>query len=100
MLPPEEVILDMKKLHNLASAGNAFAVPLVVAEGRINSQDSWRLELKAFDDQHCFDFRRWHSQQGEEPHPSPKGLMLSIKHLPEIAAAFADAAAIVHPGEP
>tara|TARA_R110000823_G_scaffold224484_1_gene352493 strand:- start:314 stop:586 length:273 start_codon:yes stop_codon:yes gene_type:complete len=90
----------MKKLHNPALAGNAFAMPLVVAEGRINSEHSWRLELKAFGDQHCFDFRRWHSPQGEEPRPSRKGLMLSTQHLPEIAAAFADAAAIVDPGEP
>lgn len=90
----------MKQLHNPASAGNAFAVPLVVAEGRINSQYNWRLELKAFGDKHYFDFRRWHSPQGEEPRPSPKGLMLSTQHLPEIAAAFADAAAIVDPGEP
>lgn len=92
--------LDMKKLHNPALTGNAFAMPLVVAEGRINSQDSWRLELKAFGDQHCFDFRRWHSPQDEEPQASAKGLMLSIKHLTAIAAAFVEAAAMVDAGEP
>lgn len=90
----------MKKLHNPALAGNAFAMPLVVAEGPINGQDSWRLELKAFGDQHCFDIRRWHSPQDEDPQPTAKGLMLSIKHLPAIAAAFAEAAAMVDLGEP
>ena len=90
----------MTKLNNPASAGNAFLVPLLVAEGRINSQDGWRLELKAFGNQHCFDLRRWHSPPDDEPRPSPKGLMLSIKHLPAIAAAFVEAAAMVDAGEP
>jgi|AntAceMinimDraft_5_1070358.scaffolds.fasta_scaffold66447_2 hypothetical protein len=90
----------MTNSNNPTLAGNAFAMPLVVAEGQINSQDSWRLELRAFGDQHCFDFRRWHSPQDEEPQPSTKGLMLSIKHLPAIAAAFTEAAAMIDPGEP
>ena len=90
----------MRKITNPAFAGNALAMPLVIAEAPINSQYQWRLELKAFGDSCYFDFRRWHTPSDGEPQPTSKGLMLSIKHLPAIAAAFAEAADMVDPGEP
>lgn len=90
----------MRKLTNPAFAGNALAMSLVVAEAPINSHYQWRLELSAVGDNHTFDLRRWCTPSDGEPHPTSKGLMLSIKHLPAIAAAFAAAADMVDPGEP
>lgn len=90
----------MRKLTIPAFAGNALTMPLVVAEAPINSLYQWRLELVAFGDKRNFDLRRWHTPSGGEPQPMQQGIMLSIKHLPKIAAAFAEAADMVDPGEP
>ncbi len=89
----------MYKMTNPAPAGKALSVPLFVAEGRINQDDVWRLELVAFGVVHCFDLRRWSAPSGEIAAPSTKGLTLSIKHLRAIAAAFDDAVAMTDSGE-
>jgi hypothetical protein len=90
----------MRNLTNPAFAGNALGMPLVVAEAPINNHYQWRLELNAVGDSRTFDLRRWHTPSDGEPRPTSKGLMLPIKHLPAIAAAFAEAADMVDPGEP
>lgn len=90
----------MCKLTTPVFAGIGTAMPLIVAEAPINSQYQWRLELRAFGDSYNFDLRRWGTPSDGEPYPTSKGLMLSIKHLPAIAAAFAEAVDMVDPGEP
>jgi hypothetical protein len=71
----------------------AAALPIVVAEWDRNSREVVRVSLDRFNGCNTIDVRTWYRAADGSPRPSKSGITLSIKHLPAMAAALAQALA-------
>ena len=63
----------------------------IIAEWRRNDRETVRVSLGQFKDQPIVDVRVWWRNDAGELRPSRRGLTLSVRHLPTLARALADA---------
>jgi hypothetical protein len=71
--------------------GDAQALPLTVAEWPRNARETIRVRLDRFNGRHTVDVRCWWTDKNGELKPGRSGITISVRHLPQIAQAFADA---------
>jgi hypothetical protein len=76
----------------------------IVSEWPINARENLRVRLDVYQGREVLDIRRWYAGGGLEHKPG-RGLSISVKHLPALAAALisalsqAEAAGLLPPME-
>lgn len=74
-----------------ASSQGTVALPRVIASIPKNRRETIRIEISEFKGQRLIGLRVWWAGEDGEQHPSSKGLSTSIKNLPALARALAEA---------
>jgi Transcriptional Coactivator p15 (PC4) len=64
---------------------------IVVAEWRRNSRETLRVSLDRYNDAYTVDCRSWFKANDGALKPTRSGLTVSVRHLPTLAKALADA---------
>jgi hypothetical protein len=72
---------------------NIRDVPIVVAQWPRNSRDTVMVRIDQFNSTMVVDIREWWMSQAGELKPGPKGITMSVRHLPALACALAQAEA-------
>lgn len=73
---------------NRQRAKSDDAEPLIVAEWSVNRREIARVTIEKFKDTWLISCRKWFEAEGGELRPSKRGIALSAKHLPQLAAAM------------
>jgi hypothetical protein len=63
----------------------------IIADISKNGRETIRVELDEYNDAQLVSARVWFAGEDGELKPTRKGLSVAVKHLPALAAAFADA---------
>lgn len=75
----------------LPDSNAGLAEPIVISVWAKNSRETLQVRLDAFKGQAVIDARAWYSGRDGELKPGRGGLTVSVKHLPDLAAALAKA---------
>jgi hypothetical protein len=67
------------------------ALPIIIAEWPKNGRENIRVSLGKFQSNHTIDLRLWYSAEDGTMRPGNKGITVSVKHLPQLANALAEA---------
>ncbi len=60
--------------------------PTIIGEIRLNARDVARVDLSSFNGRPVVSVREWYSKgEGDDLKPTPKGITLSVEHLPTLA---------------
>lgn len=73
------------------SSQGAPALPRLIASIQKNGRETIRVEISEFKGRPLIGLRVWWAAEDGGQHPSSKGLSTSIKNLPALARALADA---------
>lgn len=77
--------------------GNApmDAAPKIIPEWELNRREILRVEIHEFKGTQIIGVRKWFRTADGELAPGKDGINLSLKHLPRLASAVAEALAVV-----
>jgi Transcriptional Coactivator p15 (PC4) len=73
---------------------NSDADALMVAEWAVNQREIVRVSIEQYKDTWLVNCRKWFESENGELRPSRRGIALSVRNLPRLAAAFANAVSI------
>lgn len=72
---------------------NIGDLPIVIARWQRNARDTVMVRIDQFNGNSVVDIRTWWLSQTGELRPGPKGITMSVQHLPALACALAKAEA-------
>jgi hypothetical protein len=65
--------------------------PVIIAQWELNRRESVRIEIHEFKGTQLICIRKWFAAADDTMAPGRHGINLSLKHLPQLAAAVNDA---------
>jgi hypothetical protein len=70
------------------------SLPVIIAQWPRNARDTVMVRIDKFNSTMVVDIREWWMSPTGELRPGPKGITMSLRHLPSLACAFTKAEAI------